>query len=254
MIDIHCHIIPGIDDGAKDMDTAVKMARIAEEDNTDVIIATPHFWYGFYENCFSDVAESVSKLNDILVSSNIDLKLLPGQEVFLDEHTLELYKSGEIKGLNGSKYVLMELPMDRMPHNAMETIYELHVLGAEVIIAHPERYMYIINKPSVINEFIEEKCFFQINTGSITGLMGGSVKKTAEKLIAHNICHFIASDAHSSGRRRPGLKAACKNFDENLKLKIEENSQKLLDNFNIENYGEKIRERSFFNLLMRKQE
>lgn len=249
MIDMHCHILPGIDDGAKDMAAALAMADIAQKDGISTIITTPHFWYGNYENSFEEVSEKVEELNLILKSKQINVHLLTGQEVFFDKHTLELYRSGEIKGLNRSRYILLELPMDRMPENVFESIYELQLLGREIIIAHPERYMYIINKPSFINSFIEEGCLFQINAGSITGKLGSSIKRTAGVLMQHNICNFLASDAHTTGSRRPVLSEAYGLINENLKAKLTYNCNKLLENTEIEKCKEKIKDRSFFSFF-----
>lgn len=251
-IDMHCHLLPGVDDGAEDMETALGMAGIAQKDGISTIIATPHFWYGNYENSFEEVAIRVEGFNDVLSSRNIGVRLLPGQEVFFDRHTIEFYKSGTIKGLNASRYLLLELPIDRMPENIFESIYELHLLGAEIIIAHPERYMYIIEKPSTINSFIEEGCLFQINGGSLTGRNGGSIRKTAQVLMEHNICNFIASDAHSSESRRPELGAAYSNIKEDLKAVLIGNCHKLIENAEIQRCEEKIKERSLFNFLKKK--
>jgi protein-tyrosine phosphatase len=249
IIDVHCHILPGIDDGAKDMDTSLSMADIAQKEGISTLIATPHFWYGHYENSYEEVSKRVEELNVILKSKHINVNILTGQEVFFDRHTLEHYRSGVIKGLNSTRYILLELPMDRIPENVFESIYELQLLGAEIIIAHPERYMYIINKPSIINSFIEEGCLFQINAGSITGKLGGSIKRTAQVLMQHNICDFLASDAHSTGSRRPVLSEAYGLINESLKAKLTYNCNKLLENTEIEKCEEKIKDRSFFSFF-----
>lgn len=251
MIDIHCHILPGIDDGVKDIDTAICMARFAYENGTSTIIATSHFWYGYYESNFQYVSDKVKKLSNILKANGINIELKPGQEIFLDGHILEFYKSSTIRGLNGSRYLLLELPMDKLPHNALDSIYELRLMGAEVIIAHPEIYMYIIDKPSIINDFIREGCLFQINAGSIMGKRGHAIKKTSEILIKHNICQFIATDAHGIGKRRPELKSAYKHINVDLKKVIMENEVNLIKNKEIQSHSEKIQEKSFFSFLKR---
>lgn len=208
MIDIHCHILPGIDDGPKDIETSLKMLKIAEEDGISKIIATPHFYRGFYENEYQDVEKKVKELNEASKENNINVEILPGQEIFLDKHTLEDYKSGAIKGLNNSKYMLMELPPDILPGYVLDIIYELRLLGVKPIIAHPERYVYVMEDIHILNSFIKEECFFQLNSGSITGVFGKSIQKTAIKLIKNGICDFVASDAHTEGRRKPQIKEA----------------------------------------------
>lgn len=251
MIDIHSHIIPEVDDGAKDMDTAMSMLKRAEEDGTKTIIATPHFWYGYYENNYKDIVQNVQKLSNKAKEKEINISILPGAEIFLDGHTLDLYKTGAIRGLNDSRYLLVELPMDRLPEGAFESLYELKLSGAEIIIAHPERYVYIINKPSNINDFLDEGYYFQINTGSISGIFGKEIKKTAEILLKHHIPSFIASDAHTNGHRCPGLTMAYESIEEGYRNEIQRNSQNLINNENIEKNFEKIKDKKFFSLFFK---
>lgn len=246
MIDIHCHIVPGVDDGAKDEDTALKMARVAANDGIHIIVTATHYIYGLYENSFRSISEKVQKLNHILLINNLNMKIFPGQEVFLDNYTLRLYKEGIIRGLNDSRYILVELPVDKLACDILESIYEIRLTGAEVIIAHPERYTYIVNKPSLMNDFIEEGCLFQINAGSILGKMGKHIKKTSEILIKNNMCNFIATDAHDISRRSPVLEDACKHIDKNIKKAVIENAEKLIEDKEIQSNSEKIYNRRFF--------
>lgn len=246
MIDLHNHLLPGIDDGAKEKNTTIKMLQIASEDGIKKIIATPHFYKGYYENNYEDVSKLVDEVNRLAKEENIDVTIFPGQEVFLDKDTVELYKMGIIKGLADSKYMLIELPMNNIPKNALDTIYELKIQGVIPVIAHPERYNYIIEKPSKINDFIAEGCLFQINSGSITGVFGSKIRKTSELLIRHGICNFIASDAHSIGSRSPRIEGAIeivKELDSELADKIITNSENLLNNHKIQSNAEKIKEK-----------
>lgn len=210
MIDMHCHILPGIDDGAEKLETSIEMLKTAERDGIKTIIATPHYCRGRFENNLEDIKNEVKNLNNITEENKIDIEVLAGQEIFLDSYSTKLFKSGIIGTLNESRYMLVELPFDHLPENAMDIIYELRLLGVIPVLAHPERYQFIINTPSLINDFIEEGCFFQITSHSITGLYGKEVKRTAELMIKHNICDFIASDAHSNIKRTPEIK---KSFD-----------------------------------------
>ncbi|NMM65102.1 exopolysaccharide biosynthesis protein [Clostridium sp. P21] len=256
MIDIHTHILPGIDDGSKDMDYSIKMLKIAEDNGIKKIIATPHFYRGYYENKYEDVCKHIEDLKKKIVEISINVEIFPGQEVFLDNHTLELYKDGAIKGLNNSKYVLVEFPMETMPKQALDMLYELKISGAVPIIAHPERYLYFMKKPSLINEFIEEKHLFQLNSGSVKGLFGKEAQKLSHTLIEHNICDFIASDAHSTGRRSPKIEEAIIQGDKlraGLKDKVTKNAEKILSNDSINSCAEKVKEKkSIFSFLKRK--
>ncbi|NOH16244.1 tyrosine-protein phosphatase [Clostridium cochlearium] len=257
MLDIHCHIIPSVDDGADSLETSFNMLKIAEKDSTKIIIATPHFWIGHYENSYLDVVEKVKSLNEKIIENKMNIKILPGQEIFLDNKTNKLYKEGIVNCLNGGKYMLIELPMMDMPKSALDNIYELRIKGITPILAHPERYKYIVEKPSNINQFIREGCLIQINTGSIKGIFGKKIKKTAEILIKHGICNFIASDAHTIGNRCPGLLSSLekvKSINKEVYLNFKDNCNMLLENKIINTDFEEIKEKkSIFSLLFKKK-
>lgn len=246
MIDLHSHILPGIDDGAKNMEMTLDMLKIAAKDGTKKIVATPHFYRGYYLNSYDDIVNLAKEVNNTAKENNIDIEVYPGQEVFLDKKVIEDYKQGVIKGIGNSKYMLIELPMDRMPKETFDILYELRIQGIVSVIAHPERYSYIASQPSKINEFIKEGCLFQINSGSIKGIFGKKIQKTAETLIKHRACNFIASDAHSIGLRSPVIREALdtvKGIDTELYEDIISNSDKLLQNLSISLKAEKIKDK-----------
>lgn len=253
MVDIHSHVLPGIDDGAKDIDMSLEMLKIAVNSGIRQIIATPHYCRGYYENKYEDVCRLVDEVSSISYKNGIDIDIIPGQEIFLDGHTLELYREGIIRGIAETRYMLIELHMNAMPKDALDIIYELKIQGVKPIIAHPERYTYIQEKPWIINEFIEEDCLFQINGTSIKGVFGKVIQKTAEILIQHRICDFIASDAHTLRRRAPIIGDALELTKElNLALvqDVLNNTDKLLNNEDIYSRAENIKEKrklfSFF--------
>ena len=258
MIDMHIHLLPGIDDGSKSMDETEQMLKMIEKDGIHSVIATPHFYRGHYENNREDVEKLVHRVNEFSVESGINVKLFPGQEVFLDEHTVDEYECRHIAPMAGTDYMLVELPMIKMPENAMDIVYELKIRGIRPIMAHPERYRYIIENPEKINLFVDEGCLLQLNAGSICGKFGSNVKKTAHTLIKNGMCNFIGSDAHSSTRRRPGLSEAfdiVKNLDEELAEILEQNGEKLLENGNIDLCRERIKiKKGFFSFFKRKDQ
>lgn len=255
MIDIHSHIIPGLDDGSKDLETSIKMIERAIKCNTRAIVATPHYYRGYFETPFDIVAEEVEMLKREIKKRGINIDLYPGQEVFLDKYTVQMYKNGQVKGNNGSRYLLIELPMGKYSESYIESIYEMKLMGAVPVIAHPERYRYIINNVNNINPFIEEGCLFQINTGSITGLFGKEVQKTAQALIENGICSFVASDAHSANvdGRCTGLEHAMKLVEKINKSVAKDsliNGELMLRDENIiRNYHKISVKKSFFNFL-----
>lgn len=244
MIDIHAHIIPGIDDGAKTIETSIKMLKETEKDGTKKIVATPHYCIGYGEATINEVKVIVEKLNKTMEEENIDIEIYSGQEVYFSNHMIEDYKNGIIGTINDSKYMLIEFPMDKFDSNIFDVIYEMEFMGVKPIIAHPERYLPIVEKPSFINRFIEEGYLLQLNTGSIQGKFGKKVKKTAEIFIKNGIYSFIGSDAHNEKSRPTGLSEALKIID-NLNLELKEifinNSEKLLKNQEIKFCGDKIK-------------
>ncbi len=256
MIDIHSHILPGIDDGAKKIEDTMEMLRIASKNGIKKMAATSHFYSGYYENKYIDICKHVEEVNIKAREISLDVEIFPGQEIFLDKHTLKHYENSIIKGINNTKYMLVELPMETMPKDSLDLIYELRIKGVIPIIAHPERYAYIMEKNSIINSFIDEHCLFQINSGSITGIFGKKVQKTSEILISHGICDFIASDAHSTGRRCPSIRAAldiANSINKGIDIRTQENAEKLLSNNNIDKIADKINEkRSIFSFFKRK--
>lgn len=253
MIDIHSHVLPGIDDGADNLETSLEMLKLACEKGIDSIIATPHYHKGNYDNFYEDVVKATENLNLKAYEAGIHIKVLPGQEVFLDKYTPKLYKEGILGGLNNSKFMLVETSMMNMAKDVLDIVYELRLLGVVPILAHPERYKYVIEKPEIINAFIKEGCLFQINTGSINGFFGGNVQKTSERLIKHGICSFVASDAHSTGRRCPGILSSLekvKGLDLRVYNTLEENCNALLNDGIIKMDCEEIKEKkSFFSFF-----
>ncbi|HEY8890091.1 MAG TPA: CpsB/CapC family capsule biosynthesis tyrosine phosphatase [Clostridium sp.] len=246
MIDIHSHILPGIDDGSKDMEMSIKMLKLAEEKGTKTIVATPHYIRGIYENYYDEILTLLQELKLQAKTSGIDIEILLGQEVMLDKHSLKLCREKKLRGINGESYMLIEFPMDKLPKDALDLIYELRLLNIKPIIAHPERYEYIYETPTAINGFIEEGCLFQINTGSLQGLFGKKVQSCAKLLVREGLVNFIASDAHSLNRRCPGLIegfSQAKELDNQIEKKVSENLELLLLDKDIETNMEKIKKK-----------
>lgn len=235
MIDIHTHILPAIDDGAENLQDTIEMLKEEEQNGITKVAATPHYICGRYENEYKYISNLVESIKTEAVKNGIKINVFPGQEVLADKYTVKLYKQKIIRGINDTKYILIELPMNYLNYNFLDIIYELRLLGLKPIIAHPERYNFIIEDIIKINNFIDEDCLFQINAGSIYGVFGKRVKKTAQILIKHGICNFIASDIHS--RRRVSHINYALSFvdkiDKNLENYIKNNGQRVLSNKDI---------------------
>lgn len=208
MIDIHCHIIPGIDDGAKDIEEAIKMAKLAYKDGITSIVATPHFMEeGMYRNN-NQIGEKVDELNRVMLEEGINIEIMMGNEVYISPNLPELLELGQANTINNTQYLLIEFPMFDIPNYTEDVIYRLKLMGITPIIAHPERYKAVIENPNILIGFIEQGALLQVNGGSIMGKFGEKIGTTVETLISHNMIHLVASDGHSSRSRTPRLKKA----------------------------------------------
>lgn len=208
VIDLHCHILPGIDDGSKDIDQTLEMARIAVSEGIKTIICTPH--YIQYNEPYNkkQVEELIEEINKRFSDEGITLNLVAGHEVYMTPDLPKLVQEGEVSTLNNSKYILVEFPMNDIPLYAEDVFYELRLMGLVPILAHPERYPMIMEDPNNLLKFLKLGVLCQANVGSVRGLFGERVQKTVIKLIEHNMIHFIATDAHGPKRRSPKIGAA----------------------------------------------
>jgi len=253
MLDIHSHIIPGIDDGSKNMEMTLEMLKNAEKEGTKEIVATPHYLLEYGEATIEEVKEHVKEINDILENEKIDVKIYSGQEVYFTEKIIEDYIEGNIGTINDSRYMLIEFPMNKFDENIFDILYELQVRDIVPIIAHPERYKPFMEKPILINEFINQGYLFQVNAGSIVGKFGETVRKTADIFLKNHIYNFIGSDAHNVKNRNTGLKDAIALLNEGMNIDIfEDSSKKVLKNEKIEFLGEKIKEKKSISSFFKK--
>lgn len=257
MIDVHSHILPGIDDGSKNMEMTLEMLRNAEKDGTKEIVATPHYLLEYGEATIKEVKALVEEVNFLIDKEGLNIRVYSGQEVYFNENIIENFMAGNIGTINDSRYMLIEFSMHRFDKNIFETLYELQVRDIVPIIAHPERYKPFREQPLRINDFINEGYLFQMNAGSIEGRFGESIKKTANIFLDNNIYNFIGSDAHDIDNRSTGLRKAMdilnkkskdnKNFNEHI---FDESSKKLLENNYVEFIGKKVKvKKSIFSFL-----
>lgn len=221
-IDIHSHIVPGIDDGAVNDAMALKMLKIAYKSGTRHIIATPHYVYGNTRYAFGTIIEKCNEINKLAKSVGIDVNVYPGCEIFINPELLELYEQRLIDTLSLSRYMLIEFPMMSIPPYAEEVLYNIQLKGITPIIAHPERYSEIQSRPEILEAFVNRGILTQVNSGSITGLYGREAKKTAMKLLKMALVHFVASDSHTDGKRNPNLSKAAKIVERKFGVKIRE--------------------------------
>jgi protein-tyrosine phosphatase len=201
MIDLHCHILPNVDDGPKSMTESVEMAKQAFRQGVKTIIATPHHKNEKYENHGQTIFRQVEELNKVLKAEKIDVTVLPGQETRIFGEMIEALDSGEILPLNQGKYVLVELPSGHVPRYTGQLMFDIQLKGFVPIIVHPERNQEIIENPEVLYQLVKKGALTQVTASSVTGHFGKSIKKFTHQLLEANLTHFIASDAHNTTSR-----------------------------------------------------
>ncbi|MFD9626505.1 tyrosine-protein phosphatase [Peribacillus muralis] len=216
MIDIHSHILPEMDDGARNFSESIEMARKAVEQGITDIFATPHYYKGKYDNDKEKVEGKTRQLNRVLDDLEIPLKIWPGQEIRISDELLEDYDNNSVMALNGSHYMLLELPLNHVPRYMERLIYDLQMKRITPIIAHPERNLEIIRNPHLLEELIWKGAYSQITAGSITGKFGWRTKRFSKYLIHSGLTHFIASDAHNVENRGFQIREAYKWVEKNL--------------------------------------
>ncbi|HGE72852.1 TPA: hypothetical protein ENX78_18605 [Candidatus Poribacteria bacterium] len=199
MIDIHSHILPGVDDGAKNIQESVTMIKNAFKADIKIIVATPHLFNGMFETGIPKRNALVNDLQTIANNIGVRIQIKPGYECYISPEMNRLgEKLFEYTINNNRKYILLELPMQNIPHFVDETLTNIKNLGITPIIAHPERNIAIMNNPKILLGFIEKGYSAQLNAGSILGYYGRRIKDTAKILLKHNYIHVVASDMHST--------------------------------------------------------
>lgn len=233
LVDLHCHIIPGFDDGPPDRSEFIKMANLAVSSGINHIFATPHHWNGVYDNSKEKILQAVLHYNNVLQQNGIPLVLHPGQELRIHREIYNSFENDEILTLDNNQYLLLELPPYEIPSYTFEVVYELLLRGVNPIIAHPERNRELHKRPDFLYELVREGALVQLTAGSILGIFGKKVKIYSERLINKRLAHFIASDAHNITNRSFLLQESydliSKLFGNELTFFFMENAALLLD-------------------------
>jgi protein-tyrosine phosphatase len=201
MIDIHSHILPGIDDGAANLEEALALAKAAAKEGITDIIATPHYANGAFMNRAQDIRRHVQEFNEELKRSGIPLTVHAGQEIRVHHGMLDAWHGGELLTLADTNYILLEMPGSCVPKQMTEWIHELQVLGLVPVIAHPERNIEVMEDPRLLQQLVAEGAVAQLTTHSLLGAFGPKIRKTAWELCRMGKAHFVASDAHHPQKR-----------------------------------------------------
>jgi protein-tyrosine phosphatase len=254
MIDIHCHILSSVDDGAKDINDSIQMAREAVKEGIHTIIATPHHMNGKYENQKVEIIKSVSELNAVLKEENIPLTILPGQETRIFGDILEETEFEHILPLNHTQYVFIELPSSHVPRYTEKLLFDFQVKGLTPIIVHPERNQELMSNPDTLYNLVSKGSLTQVTASSVAGYFGKKIQKFSFQLIEANLTHFIASDAHNVNNRtfkmEEGLGVIESKFGVDMVYFYTENADILIEGKNImKEIPEKVKIKKFLGIF-----
>ncbi|MCE4049563.1 tyrosine-protein phosphatase [Bacillus sp. Au-Bac7] len=254
MIDIHCHILPGIDDGPATIDKSLSMAREAVKEGIKTIIATPHHRNNMFDNTKREIVKHVDNFNSLLEKENIPLTILPGQENRIYGEIIDDYNKGEILTLSNTNYLFIEFPSSVVPRYTDRLLYDIQLEGLTPIIVHPERNKELLDKPEILYNLVKNGALTQVTAASVAGYFGKSVQKFSKQLIEYNLTHFIASDAHNTNTRSFKMKTAYELIKDQYGMEYVylflDNSEKLLGNENIyKEIPEPIKKRKLFGIF-----
>ena len=198
LIDVHAHILPGFDDGSKDLEETLRILELAARSGFSRVVCTPHVISGVYVHDEPEIRRETARLQEDVRARGLDVELHAGAENFLDDTFFELLEEGRpVTYRAGGKDLLVETPFLRIPNYMEEITFRMMVKQYRPILAHPERYQDFIRKPKRIRELVEAGYRIQVNLGSFAELYWREVRKTAEKLLSLGVVHFAGSDVHS---------------------------------------------------------
>ena len=233
MIDVHCHILPGIDDGSRNLEESMEMIREAYKAGFTNIISTSHYIEESYNVPKVKRQELIDMLNLKIEQEGMNIKIYNGAEAYITPNLVELIKAEELPTMNGTKYLLMELPMHNQILNLESIVSKVINQGITLIIAHPERYSYVQKNYKVLNELADMGVLFQANYGSCIGQYGKEAEKALKKLLKANRISFFGTDCHRAGSVYEKMPEILKKLEKMIgKEKLEEltttNPQKLI--------------------------
>ena len=212
LVDFHSHLIPGIDDGVKTAEEAADILERLQQLGYRKVITTPHIMGDFYPNTPEIIREGKTAVEVELKQRNLQIEFEAAAEYHLDEKFVEIINEGAELLTFGDKYILFETPFMNEPVYLKEVVFKLSSLGLKPILAHPERYGYLMNNQDLIDDLLNRGVLFQINLMSLTGHYSSAVKKMAEKLIKKGFVHFFGSDIHNPGHLEIVKKAYSNRF------------------------------------------
>ncbi len=208
MIDLHSHLLPGIDDGAPDLATALALAKIAVDDGITHMVCTPHIHPGRYDNTPESIAKALKELQQGLIEQQINLVINAAAEVRFGMELMVAVKQDSIPFLGewqGQPVLLLEFPHGEMPFGAERLTAWLIEQGIKPLIAHPERNKGLLRSPAKLKPFLEQGCLLQVTAGAVAGRFGAAAQALSQQLLKEEVVTILASDAHNIEHRPPVL-------------------------------------------------
>ena len=238
MIDLHSHVLPNLDDGAKNLEEAVEMCRMAAGDGIRILAATPHYRPKVYENGEENIFSAVSRLQEVLDREGISLKLVPGVDILISPEVIPFLERNP--GLTfGGRYALVELPAQFVPPSTEDFFFRMRLKGFTPILTHPERNAEIQNNMRILEGMVDKGVLIQVTAMSLTGEFGDHIGVIAIRMVKSGLAHLIASDAHSARHRVPILSKARRILEdlvghEKARMMVEETPRRILQGESIE--------------------
>lgn len=238
MVDLHCHLLPGIDDGSKNMEISLRLASEAVENGVTHALLTPHHMNGRYVNHKQDVIRLTNEFREQLKAHQIPLTVFPGQEVRINGQLIDALDHDDILFADeDNRYLMLEFPDDDVPHYTNQMIFELQQRGIIPVIVHPERNTKIMEQPDLLYQMLEKGCLSQITASSYVGTFGKKVEDFSRKLIANGQGYLFASDAHDLPGRKYEMREAfdklSQEFSPDLAKQYGDNARAIINGENV---------------------
>jgi protein-tyrosine phosphatase len=208
LIDLHCHMLPGLDDGAVDLPMSLAMARIAVTDGISTVVCTPHILPTVYDNKGPAIRAAVNVFQAALIQAAIPLRVLPGADVHVAPDLVESLRRGRVLPVADSRYLLLEPPHHVLPPRLRDCVFGLMTAGYVPILTHPERLTWIEQHYDVIQDLARAGMLMQLTAGSLTGRFGGRARHWSLRMLDEGLVDILATDAHDMKRRPPRLSEA----------------------------------------------
>jgi protein-tyrosine phosphatase len=237
MVDIHSHVLFGVDDGSEDIEQSIKSLKLLQTSGVTDIFLTSHYIIGEYDVPRGEIKDKFQQLKERVNKEGLEIKIHLGAEYYLTD-AKEKVDDFENFTLGDSRYILVETGMNGFPHNLLDTLYLLVRKGYKPILAHPERYIDVIKNPNVVEDLVYRNVYMQANAGSFLGYYGSNINKTVWELFDRGLIHFIASDFHCHSDDYPLAMLRemfeKKHPDIDLDFYIKENPRKIISDENVE--------------------